>query len=360
MPIEVGIWKITNEVTRVNFSTMESEKKLETVLQKELSIISEDLLLIGRQVRTDFGKFIDMLAMDQDGALFVIELKRGRTPREVVAQVLDYASWVQDLSYQEVITIFGEHNYLKNFDEAFIEKFGTSVPEEVNVKHEMIIVSSELDLETERIVNYLSSQYNVPINAVFFRYFKDGNEEFLTRSWLIDPTQLEERVSSSSSEGKREKWNGQDFVVNFEETAHRSWSDAVKYGFVSAGNGKWYSRTLGSLFEGARIFCMVPKNGYVGIGTVARKSVPIGDAQVTSEGQTKRLADCLLTAPEMLHDLADLDKCEYVVGIEWTKTVPISDAFWVKGLRANQNSAYRLTNQYTIDKVLEHFGVDTE
>lgn len=46
--------------------------------------------MIGRQVRTTHGGYIDLLALNQDGQLIVIELKRELTPREVVAQALDY------------------------------------------------------------------------------------------------------------------------------------------------------------------------------------------------------------------------------------------------------------------------------
>ncbi|WAH37041.1 hypothetical protein [Alicyclobacillus dauci] len=224
--------------------------------------------------------------------------------------------------------------------------------------HQIIIVSSELDLETERIINYLSSNYDVPINAVFFRYFKQDQQEFITRSWLIDPTIVEERSTNPSKESKREKWNGQDFVVNFDDSEYRNWEDAVRFGFVSAGNGNWYSRTLKSLFVGARVFCMIPKHGYVAIGRVTQKSVPLRDAEILFEGQKRKLVDCKLKAPNMVHDIDDLESCEYVVTVDWIKTVRKEESFWIKGLRANQNSAYKLTNQYTIEKVLEHFGLD--
>jgi hypothetical protein len=42
-----------------------------------------------------FGGRIDLLAIAPDGALVLIELNRNRTPREVVAQSLDYAGWVE-------------------------------------------------------------------------------------------------------------------------------------------------------------------------------------------------------------------------------------------------------------------------
>lgn len=42
-------------------------------------------MLIGRQVNTDYGKRIDLLAINSDGDLLVIEIQGDRTPREVIA-----------------------------------------------------------------------------------------------------------------------------------------------------------------------------------------------------------------------------------------------------------------------------------
>ncbi|ASS73626.1 recombinase RecB [Tumebacillus algifaecis] len=356
MPIEVGIWNVSNGVKRVNFTPIASEKKLEEILEKDISIISDDLLLVGRQIPTAYGKYIDLLAIDQEGNIVIMELKKQRTPRDVVAQIIDYASWIQSLSYDEIVQIYEDNNGAP-LEEAFIAKFNTGLPEEINKSHQMIIVSAELDYETERIIQYLSTNYGVPVNAVFFRYFKEGPEEFISRSWLIDPNVVEEKSSISKQDNKKEKWNQQDFVVNFDDDQYRSWSDAVKYGFVSAGNGKWYSRTLDSLFVGARVFCMIPKSGYVAVGKVTSSSVPLKDAEVEVDGVTMKLIDCDLQASNMKHDLNDLDRCEYVVRIEWTKTVTKEDAFWIAGLRANQNSANKLRHQYTIEKVSEFFGL---
>lgn len=55
-------------------------------------------MIIGHQENTlDKGR-IDLLAIAPDASLILIKLKRDRTPREVVAQALDYASWVDDLT----------------------------------------------------------------------------------------------------------------------------------------------------------------------------------------------------------------------------------------------------------------------
>ncbi len=62
----------------------------------------QDLLIIGRQVRTAHRGIIDLLAVDFFGTVHIIELKRDETPREVVAQALDYASWVVGLESEDL------------------------------------------------------------------------------------------------------------------------------------------------------------------------------------------------------------------------------------------------------------------
>lgn len=215
MPIEVGIWKLGIKLERVRIQPLDSEARLEDSICEDLSIIAPDLMLIGRQISTDYGKFIDLLAMDAGGNLTVIELKRDKTPREVVAQVLDYASWVQNLSYDEIAEIYADKNDGKAIEEGFAETFDTNPPEKLNEGHSLIIVSSELDAATERIINYLTDNYGVPINAIFFQCFKDGDSEFLTRTWLIDPKEAEAKTSRAAKKKDREPWNGQDFYVSF-------------------------------------------------------------------------------------------------------------------------------------------------
>ncbi|WP_434735337.1 hypothetical protein [Accumulibacter sp.] len=57
--------------------------------------LSDEWMLIGRQEDSGFGGRIDRPAIAPYGALVLIELRRDKTPRDVVAQSLDYASWVE-------------------------------------------------------------------------------------------------------------------------------------------------------------------------------------------------------------------------------------------------------------------------
>lgn len=219
MPIEVGIWRIDNgQIEPVPASSLENESRLEDVLERDLSILGLDaLLVLGRQVVTKYGKRVDLVATDAAGTLYVIELKRDRTPREVVAQALDYGFWVRQLDDDAVADLYARYNVGVNFREAFQEFFAQPPPVPLNESHQLIIVASQLDASTERIVSY-AADYDVPLNVVFFQYFKDGTAEYLTRSWLIDPAEAEARSvagpTRKTRSGGQETWNGHDFYYS--------------------------------------------------------------------------------------------------------------------------------------------------
>ncbi len=368
MPIELKIWKLEGTELKpepVSFGAPELESHLEDAIVQDLSIVAPGLMFLGRQVPTAWGKFIDILALDGDGHLIVIELKRDKTPREVVAQVLDYGSWVQSLSYDDIVRIFAEKNAGKAFESTYEETFGAAPPDTLNAGHRLIVVAARLDSETERIINYLTDNYGVPINAVFFGFFKENGNTFLARTWLLDPQHVEAQATKSSSSKNKasEAWNGSDFYVNVLQDSFRHWEDCCQYGFISAGGGKWYSRSLQLLSPGGRVFAYLPSydghaSGYAGVGIVTGEAVPATQWKVPTPDGDKPLLSLPLKAKDMGHDPGDLEKCEYVVPIRWVKTVPREEAYREKGMFANQNSVCRLSNSFTIDKLTRYFGLE--
>ncbi|HOO54021.1 MAG TPA: endonuclease NucS [Methanothrix sp.] len=195
MAEDIRVWEILegDKLAEIKKTRLDLETRLEKWLEQDISILSSDLLVIGRQVDTDFGGFIDLLCLDYNGDVVIVELKRDKTPREVTAQALDYASWVADLSNEKITEIangyLGEDGPL---EDRFRIKFGTELPEIINEHHSMIIVASEIDDRSERIIRYLSENYGVGINAATFQYFHNGGgKELLSRVFLIDPIQVE-------------------------------------------------------------------------------------------------------------------------------------------------------------------------
>ena len=313
-------------------------------------------------MRTPHGKLIDLLAIDADGNLHVLELKRDKTPRDVVAQVLDYGSWVTTLTREQVIDLASGHLAVP-FEAAFEDVFGAAPPDELNAELELTIVATDLDASSERIVTYLRG-FGLPINAVFFSYLEDDDRRYLARSWLA--TSMEETSGSTAQakKGKRADWNGRDWFVSFgDDVSSRSWEDGRTFGFVSAGGDAWYSRTLRSLPVGARVNVHIPGHGYVAVGETIGEAARFDEAKVLVDDHWVPLADQRLNAPYAHGSPGQAqtdDVAEYVVPVRWFTSRPKAGAYWEKGMFANQNSACKLRQEFTLHRLATHFGVDGE
>lgn len=356
VPLEIGLWRVDGAPKRLTPTSMPLESQLEALIENDPDILGAPLLFIGRQVPTAHGKFIDLLGVDGDGVLHVLELKRDRTPRDVVAQTLDYGSWIETLGHEDVLGIFEAYRPGIAFEEAFADRFGVSPPEELNTGHRLTVVASDVDPATARIVEYLA-RFDVPLNVMFFRYFSDGDRELLARTWLVEERGASEGKASPGKKTNKEPWNGQDWYISFgEDSGSRSWDDASRYGFVSAGGGAWYSGTLRSLPVGGRVFTCIPGTGYVGVGTVAGPAQPFAETTLEVEGRRVPMSELDLRGTYQ-HDVSGPDGDEYVVPVDWIKTLPREQAIWEKGFFANQNSACKLRNRFTLDGLVSAFGL---
>jgi hypothetical protein len=203
MPTEMKLWTIEGEEPKsLAQGKLDLESRLEDWINKDIGLISNDLLLIGRQVLTDYGGSIDLLAIDPEGNLVILELKRDKTPRDIVSQLLDYASWVQDLGHESIEEIANKYFRGKTLEDAFREQFGSDLPDVLNERHRMYVVASSLDTATERIVKYLSETHDVDINVATFAYFPTSEGELLGRSLLLDEAEVRIRASGKSKRTK--------------------------------------------------------------------------------------------------------------------------------------------------------------
>lgn len=350
MPFSMKLWQVQGkDLQAVSREALNDERRLEDWVVKDPSILGIDVLLIGRQVTTANQGRIDLLAIDDEANLVVLELKRDKTPREIVAQALDYASCVNDLSYEQIDVITKDF-IGKPLAQAFSDHYGFPIPQTVNANHSIIILASELDDSSERIVQYLAEQYGVPINVLFFTFFKEQSSEFLGRAWLKDPEEMQERTQSRN----QAPWSGF-YFVNVGEGEHRNWDDCRKYGFLSAGQGERYGSAMKKLKPGDRVFAYMKGLGYVGFGTVTQPAVMARD--FSPNGSGKKLLELPLKQPGMSDNKDDPAFSEWVVGVRWDKTFDREQAKRFQGIFANQNIVCLLRDTATADFLRREFGV---
>jgi len=359
MPVQHAIWTVAENPSPLANVRLPSENLLEEMILKRPDILSGEWMMIGRQEHTGFGGRIDLLAIAPDASLVLVELKRDRTPREVVAQALDYASWVDQLTPDRIAQIYQRFSKGRDLSQDFRNRFGAELDEDsLNQTHQIILVAARLDDSTERIINYLNAR-DIAINVIFFQVFQNGTEQLLSRAWLIDPgkTQVNASISPGArTASDREPWNGE-FYVSY--GGDRSWDDARRYGFISAGGGSWYSQTLKLLSPGDRVWVKIPKTGYVGVGRVREASQPMQDLTLTTAEGHRPALEVLQDSERFAQWADDPENAEYAVTVDWLDSVSTERAFNELGLFGNQNSVCQPTTpkwRHTVDRLKTVFG----
>ena len=332
MAIKQTIWSLDDK-TELESSSLVDEKELEDLIADNISLISENWLVVGRQVRTSYNGIIDLLCIDAGGNTIVLELKRGMTPREVTAQALDYASWVKKIDSDELAQIYLKYSENQNsLGDAFLERFGSKLEDSNDSELQIVIVATDMDSSTERIIEFLQ-EYGININVLFFRVFQHGGKRFLSRAWMF-----EDSMGNNTGSLISHNWNGE-YYFSFGAGKERSWEDAVNYGFVSAGGGAWYTGTTKKLNVGDRIWVNIPHQGYVGVGVIEEEAVPARQAVFRYNNEKKYFHELRLHGTYN-RELA-AEKEEYVVKVKWIKTIAQKKAVSEYGFFGNQNTVCR-------------------
>lgn len=230
---------------------------------------------------------------------------------------------------------------------------------QLNGSHQAIIVASELDNQTERIVEYLSD-FEIPVNVAYFRLSSLNGHRLISNAWLRDPYEIEDIVSSYPAPHRaREPWNGESYV-SFGDDQARDWDDALKYGFISGGGKRWFNRTLLKLEVGDRVWVNIPGRGYVGVGNVIDTAKPARDVALDSDGNTIfELKETDAHYHEHLRD--DDENAEYLVRVEWFHSVPREQAVKETGFFGNQNTVCKPGTpkwSYTVNRLRQIWGIE--
>ena len=232
MPTEVTLWELRADgsVVQVNEASLSAESQIEDAIESAPELLGTKVLIVGRQVSVPnrgIGRgLLDQLALNEDGRLVVIENKRDRTPRDVVAQVVDYAAWANTTTLSEIEELYDEYalrvlgDSASSLADAYQEHFemegSTDDIQEhlaigIEQKHpQMVVVASRLDDSTERMLDFLAGAFGVPINALLFQPFEhpqSSDRRLIGRTWLRpeEPKSLRAKESESAASNERKE-----------------------------------------------------------------------------------------------------------------------------------------------------------
>lgn len=158
-------------------------------------LLGEDLFII----TTEFDKFdktnerLDLLALDKEGNLSVIELKRDSSGKNVELQALKYAAYCSTLTFDDIVnmnvTYQKSKGIIKNKEEIRTEMLmfiGNDDFEELTDKPRIILVAKEFTPEVTASVLWLR-KFSIDISCIKFRPYEMNNNIIVFESSIIIP-----------------------------------------------------------------------------------------------------------------------------------------------------------------------------
>jgi len=154
--------------------------------------MGEKMLLLGQEITPAevVDDRIDLLAIDQEGATVVLELKRGSHKLHLL-QALAYAGmvskWDRDRLFRERATLTG-----KEPDEAAdeVEQFLLEDIDDLNATQRVILLAESFDYEVLVTAEWLTERYEVDIRCYRLALAAEGADEFLTCTCIYPPPEI--------------------------------------------------------------------------------------------------------------------------------------------------------------------------
>lgn len=172
-------------------------------------ILGEPLMIMSKELILPSGRRLDLLAVDKEGALVIIELKRDNSGSDVEWQAIKYASYCSSFSYDEIYKHFAEYLGTDGDDaQVKIEGFINCEPEDLNQRQRIILVAKEFHSEVISAVLWLRES-EIDIECIRLTpYFDQKGELFINPEIIIPLPEAKDYIQKKESKQKELKQFG--------------------------------------------------------------------------------------------------------------------------------------------------------
>ena len=201
-------------------------------------ILGEELLII----TTEYDKFdktkerLDLLAIDKNGKLVIVELKREESGKSVELQAIKYAAYCSTLTMEEVVSLrkdFIAKNGKEQTDEEIKKDLFDFIDnadfEELDDKPRIMLVAKEFRAEVTTAVLWLR-KFGVDISCIKLMPYKIDDEKIgLVSSTIIPLPEAEEYIIKSERKESIEKTltRTQEEYLKFYQELTRAMQDII-------------------------------------------------------------------------------------------------------------------------------------
>jgi Holliday junction resolvase-like predicted endonuclease len=179
---KTALWHVENNAPYpLQESGFDLEKQLEEWIENNPGLLRGGLTIVGRQFRTASGP-IDLLAIDPVGRWVVIELKPSSVRRETIAQALDYAACIRHMPHEELLGKVKKYLSSRKLPIPDLQEEEDDGEREVM----MMVVGKGREPGLDKMVEFMATDYQVPISVVSYEVFELGNGERIILRELTD------------------------------------------------------------------------------------------------------------------------------------------------------------------------------
>lgn len=216
-----------NSLNKVEATTFNSEgilerQHLQAAIKQKIEVIAPNCIVISEEFSEWSGsqRRIDLLAIDKEGNLVVIELKRTETGEHMELQALRYAAMVSTLTFSRATEIYQKHltsiGSEDNAENNLIEFLGWEEPQEDNfgLDVRIILVSANFSKELTTSVMWLNER-NLDIRCVRLIPYKHQEQILVDVQQIIPLPEVESyqvKIKQQSEERREARKSSKDYT----------------------------------------------------------------------------------------------------------------------------------------------------
>ena len=237
----------TDRIEEVEFSALgfQERRDIQEWIAANPGILGENLLIIAKEFsgfdRTN--ERLDLLAVDEDGKLVVIELKRDDSGADAHWQAIKYASYLHRVKAQDIVEMLATYGEIAEQEaaEQLVEHLGGDDLKALNTDQRIILASHRFAPEVTSAVLWLNEKApgeNL-ITCVKLTPHRDANTDslYIQVSTIIPVPGVDEyRITVGDNTVEGQPTGGSNFAVNLQKAYDRNKNDEVTHFLRKVGD----------------------------------------------------------------------------------------------------------------------------
>ena len=239
------------EAKEVDFKELDLEEKhIEKWIESTPEILEDRLRIIARQYSgfDKTGEKPDLIAVDREGNLVVIELKRDDSGSDTHWQAIKYASYLRNATLADIISIFAKYKGVSQSDaeEELLDHIDPDSLNELNNSQRIILASHRFAPQVTSAALWMNQNAQIEniitcIRLIPYRDEVDGSLHI--QAYSIIPSPAVEVIKPASKQGGNEN-RSKDEVTNFCEKVVGLLKDGIPDQIIRPN--RWNSKAGGT------------------------------------------------------------------------------------------------------------------